>query len=167
MSRGTLILAVICGAQFVLLLLIYSRTDAVSEAPQISNLPASVDPFPHSVARSNDRIRSWPGNDLITEHRLRQIIQEELRSHTRHVALNSPQQETQPAAGQDVDNAVMASRRDFVLGQLDYYSSVGTISSAEMAQLHGSIAKLDEGGRKEMMSRLNRALNSGELSADL
>ena len=167
MSRGALILSVICCIQFALLLMIYSKADAVSENLQIGNFPTSIESFPPSVARSNDQMSSGSGNEFITEHGLRQIIQEELQSHIRNIDLNSSQEKTQPPAGHDVDEAVMASRRDFVLGQLDFYSSVGTISSAEMAQLHRSIAELDQGGRREMMSRLNRALNSGALKGSL
>lgn len=167
MSRGALILAAISGAQFVLLLLIYSKTDAVQEDLQTSKAPASPGSLLHSGVRSKDQIGSGPGNESITERRLRQIIQEELRSQAKNAGLNNSQQETQPPAEQDVNDSVMASQRDFVLGQLDYYSSVGSISSADMAQLHMAIAKLDERGRREMMSRLNRALNSGTLKADL
>ena len=166
MSRGALILAVVLGAQFVLLLLIYSNTGADSKGLENNRFPASVNSNPNPPARSNRLIEIESGDQSITEDRLRQIIQEELRSHMRDVDLTSAQRDTQPAAGQDVDAAELATRRAFVLGQLDYYSSVGSISSAEMAQLHRSIAKLDEVGRTEMLSRLNRALNSGQLTAD-
>ena len=167
MSRGALILSVICCIQFALLLMIYSKADAVSENLHIGNFPTSNESFPLSVARSNDQMRSGSGNEFITESRLRQIIQEELRSHLADMGLNGSQQEAQLPSGRHVDSAVVAAQRDFVLGQLDYYSSVGSISSAEMAQLQMEIAKLDDSGRTEMMSRLNRALNSGALKGNL
>ena len=167
MSTRTLILVVLSCAQFALLLLIYSRTDAVSEDLQVSSFPSPIESFPHSDARSSGQMQSGSGSELITEHRLRQIIQEELQSHIRKIDLDSVQEETELPSGHDVDGAVMASRRDFVLGKLDFYSSVGAISSAEMAQLHMEIAKLDDSGRTEMMSRLNRALNSGALKGNL
>ena len=43
MSKGTLILGILCVAQFALLLLIYSNNDADSEYRQSSKLPASVE----------------------------------------------------------------------------------------------------------------------------
>lgn len=167
MSRGALILAAICCAQFALLLLIYSKADAVSEDLQAGKFPTWVESFPLSVSRSHYQMQSGSDNELITEYRLRQIIQEELRSHLGQMDLNGSQQEAQPPTGRDVDGAEVAAQRDFVLGQLDYYSSVGSISSAEMAQLQMEIAKLNESGRTEMMSRLNRALNSGVLKGNL
>ena len=101
------------------------------------------------------------------EGRMYQIIQEELQSHLGQMDLNGSQEEAQIPAGREADGAVAAAQRDFVLGKLDYYSSVGSISSAEMAQLQMEIAKLDESGRTEMMSRLNRPLNSGALKGNL
>ena len=167
MSRGVLILSVVCCAQFALLLLFYFKADARSQDSQTSNFPTSIESYPHSVARSNDPIRAGSEKQLITEHRLRQIIQEELQSHLGQRDLNGSQEEAQLSAGRDADGAVAAAQRDFVLGKLDYYSSVGSISSAEMAQLQMEIVKLDESGRTEMMSRLNRALNSGALKGNL
>ena len=167
MSKGVVVLSLICCIQFALLLMIYSKADAVSESLQIANFPTSTESFSPSVARSNDQIRSGSGNELLAEHRLRQIIQEELRSHLADMELNGSQQEAQRPSGREVDGAVVAAQRDFVLEQLDYYSSVGSISSAEMAQLQMEIAKLDARGRTEMMSRLNRALNSGALKGNL
>ena len=168
MSRGAIVfLSMICCAQFALLLLIYSKADAVSEDLQISNFPASIESLSNSVVRGNDQMNSSPVNELITEDRLRRIIQEELRSHLGRMDLNASQQQAQLIAEQDVDGAVVSAQREFVLGQLDYYSSVGSISAADMTQLQMEIAKLDETGRKEMMSRLNRALNTGELKGNL
>ena len=167
MSRGVVVLSLICCIQIALLLMIYSKADAVSESLQIANFPTSTESFSPSVARSNDQIRSGSGNELLAEHRLRQIIQEELRSHLADMELNGSQQEAQLPTGREVDGAVVAAQRDFVLEQLDYYSSIGSISSAEMAQLQMEIAKLDGRGRTEMMSRLNRALNSGALKGNL
>ena len=166
MSRGVVVLSLICCIQIALLLMIYSKADAVSESLQIANFPTSTESFSPSVARSNDQIRSGSGNELLAEHRLRQIIQEELRSHLADMELNGSQQEAQLPTGREVDGAVVAAQRDFVLEQLDYYSSIGSISSAEMAQLQMEI-KLDARGRTEMMSRLNRALNSGALKGNL
>ena len=167
MSKGVVVLSLICCIQFALLLMIYSKADAVSESLQIANFPTSIESFSPSVARSNDQIRSGSGNELLTEHRLRQIIQEELRSHLADMELNGSQQEAQLPTGREVDGAVVAAQHDFVLEQLDYYSSIGSISSAEMGQLQMEIAKLDARGRTEMMSRLNRALNSGALKGNL
>jgi hypothetical protein len=41
------------------------------------------------------------------------------------------------------------------------------MTDAQMQELQTSIAQLDEAGRKQMMSKLMRALNSGEIKGRL
>ena len=48
--------------------------------------------------------------------------------------------------------------------ELDYYISQGSISDQEMAALQLQLARLDQSGRKHIMQKLVRALNSGDLS---
>jgi hypothetical protein len=101
-----------------------------------------------------------------TEIQLRHIIREELRSHF----------DSQPEPGNQAKSATALSstdtseyhhRRELVVQQLDYHTSVGSISNADMQKLQGDIAKIDEAGRREMLGKLTRAMNSGELEGRL
>lgn len=51
--------------------------------------------------------------------------------------------------------------------ELDYYISRGAISDQEMSALQMQMARLDQSGRKQIMRKLVRSLNSGELSGRL
>jgi hypothetical protein len=46
---------------------------------------------------------------------------------------------------------------------LDSYIEQGEISDLDMANLQGEISRLDNDGRRQMLSLLTQALNSGEL----
>ena len=166
MTKGSITLAVLSVAQFLLLLLIFFESGWVNQDSKAEGSAILNDSDRHLRESSGGTMNADVRPAVMTESELRRIIQEELRSHIYRIGLNSSQQETPLPVVQKVDDAVMESRRDFVLGQLDYYSSVGSISSAEMAQLQMEIAKLNENGRTEMMSRLNRALNSGVLKGN-
>ena len=166
MTKGSITLAILSVAQFSLLLLIYFKSGLIDQDMWAGESTISPDSVQRIDANSARVAEAATDRLVMTESQLRRIIQEEFRSQIEPTAPNSPQQEAQLTAMQEVDDAVMTSRRDFVSGQLDYYSSVGSISSVEMAQLQMNIAGLDERARKEMMFRLNRALNTGVLSAD-
>lgn len=166
MTKGSITLAVLSVAQFLLLLLIYFKSGLVDQDSWAGRSAISPDPVRRFHANRVGVAEAATDSVVMTESQLRRIIQEEFRSQIEHTVPNGPRQEIQLTAIQEGDDAVMTSRRDFVSGQLDYYSSVGSISSVEMAQLQMGIAELDERARKEMMYRLNRALNTGVLSAD-
>ncbi len=51
--------------------------------------------------------------------------------------------------------------------EIDNYVSRGSISDAEMADLHMQLARLDDNDRKQMMRKLVRAMNSGGLKGRL
>ena len=166
MTKGSITLAILSVAQFSLLLLIYFKSGLVDQDLRAGRSVIPADPVRRLHANSVGVAEASMDPVVMTESQLRRIIREEFRSQIERTVPNVPQQEKQLTAMQEVDDAVMTSRRDFVSGQLDYYSSVGSISSVEMAQLQMNIAGLDERARKEMMYRLNRALNTGVLSAD-
>jgi hypothetical protein len=58
-------------------------------------------------------------------------------------------------------------RREAIAQQIETYRATGTITDAQMQELQADIAKLDEASRKQMMSRLLRALNSGDIKGRL
>ena len=76
----------------------------------------------------------------------------------------------------DAESETLARTRDpeadlnqktLVDQQIEYYRSMGRISDSEMDLLLGEAAKLNPPDRKQMMSKLVRALNAGEISGKL
>ena len=103
-----------------------------------------------------------PGSaPAVAEERLRIIVREELaRKHDRPVAAGDvvpamPAPRRDPAADQ--------RRREAIAQQIEAYSAMGTITDVQMLELQSEIAQLDEASRREMMSKLVRALNSGDI----
>jgi len=102
----------------------------------------------------------------LNEDRLRQVIREEL----------SAQYDGKLGLGSQVDPEIVSSaaeeakieyQREFVSQQLEYFASVGSISDTDMQKLQADIAKLDDVGRKEMLRKLTRSLNSGRIEGRL
>lgn len=95
------------------------------------------------------------------EEQLRAIIREELaRADTRGDA--------QPVAAPQPRNASAdRQRREVIEQRIDAYSVAGSITDAQMTELQAEIAKLDDVSRKQMISKLVRALNSGDIKGRL
>ena len=100
------------------------------------------------------------------EQQLRQIIREELIAHGEAPGIRDDRAEPVIVRSESAE-AEYQIRRDQVVEQIDYFSSVGRISEVEMQRLQTEIATLDKAGRREMLGRLTRALNSGELAGNL
>jgi hypothetical protein len=147
-----------------LLLFLIAKVASISE-----ETPSKEHALPASTV--SDRIDYSPGHGepVVTynmdEARLREIIREELQ-----------QNQQQPGSGQQPGHVpVLTStqkadydrRRDEVAQQLDYFTSVGSISDTDMQKLQTDIARLDPASRNEMLMELNRALNSGQLEGRL
>ena len=100
------------------------------------------------------------------EYQLRKIVREELAAQLG--ALSESGAQINPAVILDPeDEAKYQNQRERVAQHLEYHTSVGSISNVDMQKLQADIAKLDEVGRKEMMRRLTRVLNSGRLKGRL
>lgn len=97
------------------------------------------------------------------EAQLRRIIREELavalRDRDEHRVKDAAAQRRSPE-----DNHY---QREYVSQQIDYYASVGSIDEQEMHELQREIAELDEAGRKEMLSKLTRAMNARQIKGQL
>ena len=97
------------------------------------------------------------------EAQLRRIIREELavalRDQDEHRIKDTAAQRRSPE-----DNHY---QREYVSQQIDYYASVGSIDEQEMHELQREIAELDEAGRKEMLSKLTRAMNTRQIKGQL
>ena len=129
---------------------------ATVQQPALSNLAER--------ATTSDNLTDF--DTVIDEDRLRQIIREELVAQFENRSLTDSQKARSVAAA-SVNPAEMETWREQISQQLEYYTSVGRISDAEMQKLQMDIAKLDAQGRTEMLRELTRALNSGRLEGRL
>ena len=101
----------------------------------------------------------------IDEERLRAILREELaQEHNRPVAESLP---AAPSPAPYNPSAAELQQRDLVAQQIEAYRAVGTITDAQMQELQADIAKLDAVSRKQMLSKLTRALNTGDIKGRL
>src|SRR5262245_39293325 len=124
--------------------------DAASGARPAS--PPAAEVLPHAA----------PG---VGEERLRTIVREEL-ARVRDLPAASGDTEPQVPAVHRNPSADLR-RREAVAQQIENYRAVGAITDAQMEELQSDIAQLDEASRKQMMSRLIRALNSGDIKGRL
>jgi hypothetical protein len=100
------------------------------------------------------------------EERLRAIIREELsREHIRPAAAHdiSPATPKPPRAPTAAD----LQQRDAIAQQIEIYRAAGTISETQMLELQSAIATLDDASRTQMMGKLMKALNSGDIRGRL
>jgi len=100
------------------------------------------------------------------EERLRQIIREEVRYLSQDIREARQAEGNAPAIATE-DPQVLAQQMDYVAQQIEYYKSLGSISSEEMDELQFEVARLGSAGRKQMMSRLVSAMNAGEIRGKL
>jgi hypothetical protein len=107
-----------------------------------------------------------PTNDAaqnVGEDRLRAIVREELARLQLSAQSNaSPSIEAQPH-----NPPLDVHQREAVAQQIEAYRGAGAITDAQMQELQADIAQLDDASRKKMMSKLIRALNSGEIKGRL
>ena len=100
------------------------------------------------------------------EDQPRKIIREELAAQLG--ALSESGAQKQSAAVLELeDETAFQYQRELVAQQLEYHTSVGSISDMDMQKLQGQIAKLDKASRTQMLRKLTRALNSGRLEGRL
>ena len=103
---------------------------------------------------------------VLDEERLRQIIREEVSYLSQDVREDRHQEGNNVAMATE-DPQARAMERDYVAQQIEYYRSLGSISPEEMEELQSDVANLASADRKQMMSRLVRAMNAGEISGRL
>lgn len=116
-----------------------------------SSAPAAVPPA--SVGATSG------ATSTISEGQLRSIVREELARLESNAQGNaSSSLEAQPRS-QSAD----VHQREAVAQQIEAYRGAGAITDAQMQELQTDIAQLDAASRKQMMSKLIRALNSGEI----
>ena len=158
------ILTAISILQIAAILLLYGKladieqslerpVNAAPAATVISSTPMSrQDPVQHAAG--------------IDEERLRYIIRDELRTELGQLSRGESAVATAPAPAPR-DPVESERQREQVFQQIEYYSSVGRISDAEMVKLQTDIARLDPAARTQALGALNRAMNSGQLEGRL
>lgn len=102
-----------------------------------------------------------PAAPSVDEERLRAVIREELAQL--HVQRDAPP----PVAPLPRNRPVDPQQRAVVEQQIEAYRGVGAITESQMQDLQADIAQLDDPTRKQMMSKLIRALNSGDIKGRL
>lgn len=125
---------------------------------------ACPEPTAISSKTGNPSPTSTEVRPLADERLLRRIVREELAAQLTLLAQPDPQPAEQP------DPAVQAElqlQRELVEQEIEHYISVGRISDVEMQTLQADIGRLDAEGQREMLSRLVRAINAGEIEGRL
>jgi hypothetical protein len=112
----------------------------------------------------------------LAEEWFRRVFREELADRFDRILLEretAMTPETIPPAGQHttlaIDEPFTADpyQVEYVSQQIDYFVSVGTITSTEMTRLQSDIARLTGMERQRLLQRLVAALNSGQLKGRL
>ena len=137
-----------------------SHSIAVSATPETVT-PETV--TPETVA-SRDTIASGTNvgaaSESLNEARLRTIIREELVAQQMSVARKPTNaRNLDPNDAQAV--AAMRVQSERVAQTIETYKSMGAINDQQLQALQDDIAQLDDANRKQLMSSLARAINSG------
>ncbi len=120
----------------------------------------------HALTPTSSRHYFDDGAAYSDEERLRRIIREELAAIA-EAPPTKPEAANETLPTEPESYAQGWAQWDSVAQQIDYHTSVGRISTMEMQKLQGEIAKLDKTQQREMLSRLTRALSSGQLEGHL
>jgi uncharacterized small protein (DUF1192 family) len=166
MPKDTKALAVIALIQLAAIILLYNKMAAVENGVAAAISTKQIELQQEYPSQTEASINPDHANVLPVEERLRQIIREELSMQLADLPRRDQPRDAAVAIN-STSEAEMESQRELISQQLEYYSSVGSISDLEMQLLQTEIAKLDAASRKEMFSQLTRALNSGRLDGRL
>jgi hypothetical protein len=124
--------------------------------------PAAPDLQPSITSEST--IGSSASTD---EQRLRAIIREELTRLQSELGTPAETPTATPAPSRPRDPAVDQQRHEAVAQQIENYRSAGAITDTQMQELQTDIAQLEDASRKQMLSKLIRALNAGDIKGRL
>jgi hypothetical protein len=143
----------------IILLLVHSFSNPREVAPAQRPEAVSSSSPPHVYHRDEGAA------SLAGEERLRTIIAEELARLQLQPGTQSNASPAIPARARD--EAADRRRQEHIAQQIENYKAAGTITDEQMWELQADIAKLDAASREQLLSRLVRALNSGELKGRL
>jgi hypothetical protein len=161
----------ISALQLLLVGLLIFRLDAIES--RLESLAATGQPTAEVGERLADSVRATPSRSgyEADEAVLHRIIRQELSAilaaagpeHDSEHAV-APSDTTEAAVNPDTSDHYESG---LVRGELDYYTSRGAITAAEMAGLQTRIAALPAKERTRMLQELATALNSGDLQGRL
>lgn len=160
------ILTAIAIAQFAAILLLYSKIVDLEDRLKHSLVTEQNSTSSGYALRALASADTSGPNAYAEEDRLRQIIREELAAQFGRQPRPAAMGDHVAEAGQR-DPVELEWQREQVFERLEYYSSVGKISDAEMQQLQIDIAKLSSADRSAALRELSRAINSGRLEGRL
>lgn len=139
------------AALLVLLVFLLDDNRDVIGSPSPTSVPFAPATKPNTAQPSMD------------ETRLRQIIREELIV----VLRNQDEHRMDDAAARQRSPEENRYQREYVSQQIDYYASIGAIGEQEMHELQREIAELDNAGRRAMLSKLTRAMNTQQIKGQM
>ena len=159
-------LTVLSLVQIVAIVFLYSKLTDIDNNMNLTAPAAEQSPVGNLFADSQSQSNPPVAYLYPDEDRLRQIIREELGAQLDGQAATHRQMDPVIAPG-SAEYAELEYQRELVSQQLEYYSSIGSITDTEMAKLQTDIAKLDATSRTEMLRQLVGAVNSGRLEGRL
>ena len=169
-NRLTILTALVV-VQIVAIAFLFARVVSMDESISAMITAGQAEPAEEETSAAPTGPRVVDSNqaaDVLTAEQARKIVREELRAQIGALAYSAG------AAGADLtappdpyDEIDYQQQYELVDQELDFFINQGTISDADMAALQLEIAKLDPEGREEMLRRIVKALNSGELDGRL
>lgn len=132
-----------------LALQIYERDRAVESPPERTTIVAAQ-----------------PGIATTDEDQLRRVVREELAAWGASIAVDRSAATPTPYSSA-ASIADQRAQLALVSGQLEQYRGQGFMSPAEMGSFQEELARLEPSVRKQVLSRLVRAMNAGEIRGEL
>jgi len=159
------ILTALSVIQICAILVLYTKLAGIDDESHLAAVKSQPAQVSGTTTAARTRHDSVDSNSVVSEELLRRIVREELSAQLGgQVAVTQADSSRQATL---IDSADNQSRRDQVARLIEYHSSVGTVSAADMQSIQSEIAKLDPASRTEMLRALNAAINSGRLEGRL
>jgi len=155
-------LVILGVAQTALILVLLLKVIALDKRAEPGLTPA-WNPAPvNTEAESKEGSPTFESADVLDEGRLRTIVREELAALLNNF-FNSAPQSTAVKGPEAVSATEYQYRLSAAMQNLEYYIRQGKISDSDMVKFQSEIARLDDQGRRQMLSELAQALSSGQL----
>ncbi len=153
---------VIGVVQLVLILILLTKVVELEQRMRTDIDPTNQTTPAQATITQPMLVPATDNSRVLDEQKLRKIVREELRAQLDGLAISAPRNSNETVL-ETVSAAEYQYRLEEVSQNLEYYLQQGQISDTDMIRLQTEIAQLDAKGRKQMLSLLTQALNSGEL----
>ena len=155
-------LTILSIVQTGFLILLFGRTIALEDELAVSTQSAPTTTANNPLLSPPADNSSRPAYLSLDEDQLRRVIREELGAYASHTP-NANGQVSELASYDPASAPEKQYQLEQVSQRIEYFASVGNISGMEMGNLQMEIARLDEAGRREMLGKLTKAMNSGAI----